>query len=938
MERATPVSDSLYTVTIVPQGESASYKVSLDSGGNVNLRQGVRLLFDNVLSDGAFGAATTGVTNIVLGGTSGNDLLTIDFQNGNPIPFGDGEGAEDGIDFDGEDGFDTIAIRGDAQSDYETIEMTSSDGGLIHFEPADAGTELAFTDFDEGITTKVLFAGLEPIDDVVIVNVQFSLIAPDDTDNEINIIGGPFRYGFDTFQINSGSNKTFEEINFANKKHVHVFGGDNVTASGKGNDIITVFTPDGEAPALLLDLFLFGGNEANGMVVDPDDLSDDYFVVRPSADFPISVDGGDHDTGDFLFLDCADTVAACDPGDIAGDLVGGDTSGEAYAGFETVFYENLESTADSFGADDLVVRKELIGFATDGAHPGDDLEYRVTVRNDGPGTVDFTGTTLWVTDVIDHRLSLIEGSILPEVGTVDITENRSMLWMVEDDDLASGDSVSLTYTVIVNTLITTEDIHNYASILNPDDDEAQFVDGDPDDLEHFGHVDLELLDVFGFPLKTAINATLFFETEAGPRYMVGLYGGAKDPSQVGLGAVLCRVPDTNEEVGWDGGLGNLWYACGEGLPSNGDLPEPLIVTDLFLDSVDRIWLTSWGHSGLFYSDDGGHTWTDAEVDLSGGQGGAPDGLPDGYAQIYAITEDILGTIYISANNGDVYRSFDRGVTFQKAKQLPLGSADTAYSLEADPTLPGTLFAGTFGDSLYVTTDFGDTWAHPDGTDLGSGYIFDIEFDPLSGNMFVGTAYGVYYSADGGDTWTGLNAAFPIPAVPPEVRNITFDEDGALFVSTWGQGVWSSLDWQALALAEFALKVGNVISITATDGMLYMLTESGASYSQQYSSSSSSVDIDDLDGDEIPRDYTLSQNYPNPFNPTTTIEFAMPNSGSVNLTVFDILGRRVAVLVNGKMTAGRHSVSFQASSLPSGMYLYRLTTPAGALTQKMILLK
>ena len=101
---------------------------------------------------------------------------------------------------------------------------------------------------------------------------------------------------------------------------------------------------------------------------------------------------------------------------------------------------------------------------------------------------------------------------------------------------------------------------------------------------------------------------------------------------------------------------------------------------------------------------------------------------------------------------------------------------------------------------------------------------------------------------------------------------------------------------------------------------------------------SSVDIDDLEGDEIPRDYTLSQNFPNPFNPTTTIEFALPQAANVNLTVFDILGRQVAILVNGKLTAGRHTVNFQASSLPSGMYLYRLTTPRGTIAQKMILLK
>ncbi len=589
-------------------------------------------------------------------------------------------------------------------------------------------------------------------------------------------------------------------------------------------------------------------------------------------------------------------------------------------------------------ATDLNIRKELIGFAADGAHPGDDLQYHITVRNDvGGSSVDFSSITLWVTDVIDHRLSLIEQSILPEVGTVDISSNRAMLWMVDSGSLAAGDSISLTYTVIVNTLITTEDIANYASILNPDTDEAQFVDGDPDDLEHYARVDLELLDVFGFPVKAAIQASLFFESEAGPRYIVGLFGGAVDPATSNIGALLCRVPDTNEEVGWDGGLGNLWYACGEGLPAKEGLFSPLIITDLYEDSAGRIWLTSWGFEGLYFSDDGGHTWESALVDLSGGQGGAPDGLPDGFAQIYAITEDILGTLYISANNGDVYRSFDRAVTWQKAKQLPLGSADTAYSLEADPTVPGKVYAGTFGDGLYITTDFAELWAKPDLTDLLNGYIYDIELDPISGNLFVGTAKGIFYSADDGDSWTGLNSAFPFPTNPPEIRNIAFDEDGALFASTWGQGVWSSLDWQALPLAEFALKNANVFDMTISGGVVHILLDDGTSISFTYTAGSTSVGTEDPET-ELPNTFALDQNYPNPFNPTTSIRFTLPATQNVNLTVFDMLGRRVATLVNGPLTAGQHQITFQASALPSGMYLYRLSTPNGSISQKMILLK
>lgn len=74
---------------------------------------------------------------------------------------------------------------------------------------------------------------------------------------------------------------------------------------------------------------------------------------------------------------------------------------------------------------------------------------------------------------------------------------------------------------------------------------------------------------------------------------------------------------------------------------------------------------------------------------------------------------------------------------------------------------------------------------------------------------------------------------------------------------------------------------------------------------------------------IPVKYNLSQNYPNPFNPTTTIEFSIPKSGLVKLNVFDMLGRRVAELVNTQKPAGNYRVDFNASELSSGIYFYRL---------------
>lgn len=89
---------------------------------------------------------------------------------------------------------------------------------------------------------------------------------------------------------------------------------------------------------------------------------------------------------------------------------------------------------------------------------------------------------------------------------------------------------------------------------------------------------------------------------------------------------------------------------------------------------------------------------------------------------------------------------------------------------------------------------------------------------------------------------------------------------------------------------------------------------------------------------IPLQYALEQNYPNPFNPSTIIRFQMPSKGFVTLNIYDIIGREVATLVNGFKEAGPHDVKFDASNLPSGVYLYRITTGTYTATKKLVLIK
>jgi hypothetical protein len=88
----------------------------------------------------------------------------------------------------------------------------------------------------------------------------------------------------------------------------------------------------------------------------------------------------------------------------------------------------------------------------------------------------------------------------------------------------------------------------------------------------------------------------------------------------------------------------------------------------------------------------------------------------------------------------------------------------------------------------------------------------------------------------------------------------------------------------------------------------------------------------------PVDYALYQNYPNPFNATTTFVFDLKEATTVSLKLYNVAGQEVATVLSGEISGGRHEVSFDASGLPSGMYLYRLDTPSFSAAKKMLLMK
>jgi hypothetical protein len=92
------------------------------------------------------------------------------------------------------------------------------------------------------------------------------------------------------------------------------------------------------------------------------------------------------------------------------------------------------------------------------------------------------------------------------------------------------------------------------------------------------------------------------------------------------------------------------------------------------------------------------------------------------------------------------------------------------------------------------------------------------------------------------------------------------------------------------------------------------------------------------GDEIRFDYSLSQNYPNPFNPTTKISFSLANDGIVNIKLYDALGREVKTLINEHKNKGNYEIIFNASSLSSGVYFYRIEAGKFSAAKKLQLIK
>ena len=287
-----------------------------------------------------------------------------------------------------------------------------------------------------------------------------------------------------------------------------------------------------------------------------------------------------------------------------------------------------------------------------------------------------------------------------------------------------------------------------------------------------------------------------------------------------------------------------------------------------------VCLVACTYSGVAISTNDGTSWTAVK----------PDPVDSIITSVIAANDALLA----GSSNGTVYRSVNNGATWRS-----MSSGRTASTIQDMARVDSTIFLSDY-NGVFRTTLHDTIWAQ-----LSSAptWYECLSLAAASGGVLAMGDYGAWYLPTGSTTWTQLFADGSFVAECGAVK------DDFVMIGTYNNSVLTARYSGLVTDVRQSLRAGVAV------------------------------------------EYALHQNYPNPFNPSTIIAYTIAGDlekgrggERVRLSVYDLLGREVAVLVDGYQTPGEHRVTFDARSLASGIYFYRLVAGGQSLSRKLVLLK
>jgi hypothetical protein len=327
--------------------------------------------------------------------------------------------------------------------------------------------------------------------------------------------------------------------------------------------------------------------------------------------------------------------------------------------------------------------------------------------------------------------------------------------------------------------------------------------------------------------------------------------------------------------------------------------------------ADNLFIGTRG-DGIFRSDNRGEAWDEFNAGLFGDARRIAEFTVRGDS-LYAGTGG-SGVYIFDLTNPNQWVSYNTGLTTFATSSI---------------TTIGNILVAAIGSFVYLRPSGSASWL------LTS---IDPEVIPIPHRIysmdeyvFVGTSGGIYRGDAGLSGWQKTD----IMQFPNRDIGLFASHGNRLFAGVWYQNshyIFSSDDyglaWEIRA-HEFAFLFDMIVS----HDRLWAARDDGLWY----------YDIGgwtgiDNPGIAVPSVYLLDQNYPNPFNPITTIGYSVPEFSHVNLTVYDLLGEPVTTLVDDDKLPGNYSISFNASSLSSGVYYYRLKAGNYTNTKKFTLVR